>query len=128
MMWVGRVLLALLLCGSVVCAQSKKVASCDAKQEDGVLVLDKFNFHCTVQRERNPGLIVEFYAPWCGHCRQLAPEYAAAAAILQQETPPVRLAKVDATRNKALGRKFAPQGYPTLHVFRGAKHAFSIVN
>jgi len=51
---------------------------------------------------------------WCGHCKKLAPEYASAARQLRHDTPPLRIAKVDATENKQLASQFEVKSYPTL--------------
>ena len=78
--------------------------------------------HCrkkALRKHAAPGLLVSFYAPWCAHCKTLAPEYTIAAAALAVADPPVRLAKVDCTREKKLGRTYAPNGYPALLFFRG---------
>ena len=88
------------------------------KEEDGVLVLNKRNFKKALRKHARPGLLVDFYAPWCAHCKTLAPEYVIAAATLAAADPPVRLAKVDVTREKKLGRTYAPNGYPALVFFR----------
>jgi len=87
--------------------------------ENGVYVLSDTNFDAFVNEEAYT--IVEFYAPWCGHCKQLAPEWEEAAAALAKATPPVKLAKVDATVETALGERFEIQGYPTLKVFRNGE-------
>lgn len=55
--------------------------------------------------------MVEFYAPWCGHCKSLEPEWNEAARTLKGK---VKLAKVDATENQNLAQRFGIQGYPTI--------------
>uniref|UniRef100_A0A671Q4B5 Protein disulfide-isomerase A3 n=1 Tax=Sinocyclocheilus anshuiensis TaxID=1608454 RepID=A0A671Q4B5_9TELE len=67
-------------------------------------------------------LLVEFFAPWCGHCQRLAPEYEAAATKLKGTLP---LAKVDCTVNSETCERFGVNGYPTLKIFRNGEEAGS---
>ncbi|CAJ2660674.1 unnamed protein product [Trifolium pratense] len=86
--------------------------------EKDVVILKDNNFTDVVNKNRF--VLVEFYAPWCGHCQALAPEYAAAATELKSEN--VVLAKVDATEESEVSQKFDVQGFPTILFFIDGVH------
>lgn len=85
-----------------------------------VLDLIPSNFDKIVFESSKPAL-VEFFAPWCGHCKNLAPVYEELAAGFVHAGDKVSIAKVDADEHKSLGKRFGVQGFPTLKWFDGKK-------
>ncbi|MFO7603820.1 MAG: thioredoxin TrxC [Gammaproteobacteria bacterium] len=63
-------------------------------------------------------LVVDFWAPWCGPCKMMAPVFSQAA---QQLEPQVRLAKVNTEVEQALAARFAIRSIPTLALFKGGR-------
>ncbi|KAG8378414.1 hypothetical protein BUALT_Bualt08G0134900 [Buddleja alternifolia] len=91
-------------------------ASEDQFKLDGkVLQLDDTNFDAAISNFDY--VFVDFYAPWCGHCKKLAPELDKAAPILAGLKPPIVVAKVDADKYRKLASKHEIDGYPTLKIF-----------
>ena len=76
------------------------------------------NFDKVVLQSGKPAL-VEFFAPWCGHCKNLAPVYEELASSFQFAEDRVSIAKVDADDHKNLGKRFGVGGFPTLKWFDG---------
>ncbi|CAI0446640.1 unnamed protein product [Linum tenue] len=81
---------------------------------DGVIDLSEDSFEKEVGKDR--GALVEFYAPWCGFCKKLAPEYEKLGASFKKSKS-VLIAKVDCDTHKSLCTKFGVSGYPALKWF-----------
>ncbi|CAO2835302.1 unnamed protein product [Amaranthus hypochondriacus] len=80
-----------------------------------VIDLDDSNFDSAISSFDY--VFVDFYAPWCGHCKRLSPELDAAAAMLAGLEKPIVIAKVDADKYRKLGDKYEIDGFPTLKLF-----------
>ena len=100
------ILFAFFVLGNAVLSQEE--------EEDGsVVTLTQDNFDKVIGSADIS--LVKFYAPWCGHCQQLAPQYKAAANELKHK---VLFGEVDCTVETDLAEKYGITGYPTLKIFR----------
>jgi thioredoxin 2 len=99
-------------------SEGPKCGRCHAPLFTGhpiALTASDFDVHAT---QNDIPLVVDFWAPWCGPCRMMAPAYEQAAKMLE---PQVRLAKVNTEEQQALGARFGIQSIPTMIVLRGGR-------
>ena len=89
----------------------------EAGNEKDVIVLTDDNFDDMIFNDESMWLVA-FYAPWCGHCQKLLPEWVSAATQLRGT---VKLAKIDATENQKMAQRYQIQGYPTIKIFAPGK-------
>lgn len=98
-----------------------KAASTD--DESKVVVLTDENFDDIVMNSDEPWF-VEFYAPWCGHCKKLLPEW---NRLANKVVGQYNIAKVDATAQTGLAKRFGVEGYPSLKYFAAGEKSESNV-
>ncbi|XP_051954192.1 protein disulfide-isomerase A6-like [Xyrauchen texanus] len=106
------------LLGVLVCSLSVLSVHGLYSAGDDVIELTPSNFNREVIQSDSIWL-VEFYAPWCGHCKTLAPEWKKAASALKGI---VKVGAVDANQHNSLGGQYGVQGFPTIKIFGANKH------
>lgn len=108
---VGYLIFAIICCSLLSTLAEEHKFNIDGK----VIDLDESNFDSAISTFDY--VFVDFYAPWCGHCKRLSPELDAAAALLAELEKPIVIAKVDADKYRRLGDKYEIDGFPTLKLF-----------
>ncbi|XP_046574574.1 protein disulfide-isomerase A6 homolog [Haliotis rubra] len=98
--------------------------SCLYSPSDDVVQVTESSFDREV-KNYDGIVLVEFYAPWCGHCRSLVPEWKKAAKALKGV---VKVAAVDADEHKSLGGQYGIRGFPTIKIFGANKNSPSDYN
>lgn len=93
--------------------QNQQKSNSNPDSDKDVVVIDDNNFESVVMNSKDMW-IIDFYAPWCGHCKKLEPEWNVAASELKGK---IKLGKVDATQNSKLASQFRIEGYPTIKIF-----------
>ncbi|XP_053624700.1 protein disulfide-isomerase A5 isoform X2 [Plodia interpunctella] len=102
--------------------KKKEVVDESWSPDSDVIHLNADNFESVLSKADHA--LVVFYAPWCGHCKRIKPEFEKAATKIKAEKINGILAAVDATKEPDLASRFEVKGYPTLKYFSKGEYKF----
>jgi len=90
-----------------------------AVAEDGLFILGKNSFAKHIEKGSH---FIKFYAPWCGHCKKMAPAWDELAKDVDgDKSLTTTIAKVDCTAHQSVCQEYGVGGYPTIKFFRDGK-------
>ena len=95
-----------------------KCAACGAKLMPGKAVEIDLSTLKKAAKTDDVTLVVDFWAPWCGPCRMMAPEFSKAAQTLRNNA---RLVKLNTEADPAAGAQYGIRGIPTMVAFKGGR-------
>ncbi|KAL3127203.1 Thioredoxin [Cryptosporidium hominis] len=105
---------------------NKTKESSKKSRKSSVVELTDSNFDDLVIKDKENSWFVKFYAPWCGHCKSLAPDWEELGSMADGR---VKIAKLDATQHTMMAHRYKIQGFPTLLMFpAGEKREITPVN
>lgn len=98
-------------------ATKKDVIDTSQQKVQGVITLTSKNFDSSI----NDGSkwLIEFYSPWCSHCKRFTSTYESIAQHLHSTTDNIKVGKVDGSVERALSSRFSIKGYPTFFLIDG---------
>lgn len=101
-----------------------KEADWASESSSEIVHLTAGSFEPALKDEKS--VLVMFYAPWCGHCKKMKPEYEKAAEIMKAKNIPGVLAALDATKEASVGQQYGVKGYPTVKYFSNGEFKFDV--